>query len=484
MATRYRFSDILKNDVRYMQDIWKPADNKGKNPRLFVFAAGGTGMRVVEALAFLTAAGYMNESRHTIVPILFDFDQENGNLRQAETCLTLYRQLHQSSTATSFFRHRITPLYQNDMSFLFDMERNDESLYDKYRLHDLFKKYDLLKKLSESLFGDLDRPESFLLTSRIGSSSFYGYAPCNYARMLLGDLSQKDDFVKLFSQVGSEDAFVVVGSIYGNTGIASIFELANTLYCHFRSMRKAAVMLLPFFETTTSDISAMDYEDKEMKMRSNDTLKFFTDYHIGDRFNCTYYIGAETLSKLQLQYGGQQQLSPSSIFELLAVAAIGDFMKKTDEELRTQKSFCFSMPRQRPEGFCLNDLCATDVGKKVVGCLTRFSLAMKYVYENDTTVDAGVWSALKCFADLYYQWIESMSSVDGGNGLFLFRLKDSQYAKILIDREFVKHRVLFNAELFNENTFIKAMGRREDGQIERLTRASDYIFDNFISSSL
>lgn len=476
--------NIFRNDGRYMQDFWKPVDDKGKEPRLFVFAAGGTGMRVVEALAILTAAGYMNESRHTIVPILFDFDQENGNLRQAETCLTLYRQLHQSSSASSFFRHRITPLYQNDMSFLFDMERNDDSLFDKYRLHDLFKKYDLLKKLSESLFGDLDMPESFFRMSRIGSSSFYGYAPCNYARMLLGDLSQKDDFVKLFSQVGSEDAFVVVGSTYGNTSIASIFELANTLYYHFRPMRKAAVMLQPFFETTSADISAMDYEDEEMKIRSKDTLKFFMDHQIADKFNCTYYIGAETLSKLQLQFGGQQQQTPFSIFDLLAVTAIADFLKRTDEELRTQKSFCFSMPRQRLEGFCLDDLCATDVGKKVVECLTRFSLAMKYVYENDTTVDDRVWKALKRFADLYYQWIESMSSIDGGNGLFLFRLKDSQYSKILIDREFVKHRVLFNAQLFNKNTFIQALGRREDGQIERLTRASDYIFNNYISSSL
>lgn len=476
--------NIFKNDGSLMQEIWTPVDDKGKEPRLFVFAAGGTGMRVVEALVFLTAAGYMNENQYTIVPILFDFDLENGNLCQVETSLRLYRQLHQNCSETSFFRHKITPLYQNDMSFLFDMERNNDSLFDKYRLHDLFMKYNLLKKLSESLFGDLDMPESFLRTSWIGSSSFISNAPGNYARMLLGDLSQKDDFAKLFSQVGSKDAFVVVGSTYGNTGIASIFELANTLYHHFRPMRKAAIMLQPFFETTSGDFSAMAYEKKEMKMRSKETLKFFADHQIADKFNCTYFIGAETLSKLKMELGGQQQVTPFSVFELLAVTAITDFMKRTDEELRIQKSFCFGMTKQRPEGFCLDDLCATNAGKKVAECLTRFSLAMKYIYENDTDVDDGIWKALKRFADQYYQWIESMSCVNGGNGLFLFRLKESQYSKILKDRELVKHRALFSKQLFNKSTFVKAMGRKDDGLIERMTRASDYIFDNFISSSL
>ncbi|MBO7628774.1 MAG: hypothetical protein J6S87_02360, partial [Bacteroidales bacterium] len=76
-------------------------------------------MRVIEALTMLTAAGYFDEEKYTIVPILFDYDYENPSLLQAEESLRLYRQLHQECGPSSFFSHKITPLYHDDSSFLF-----------------------------------------------------------------------------------------------------------------------------------------------------------------------------------------------------------------------------------------------------------------------------------------------------------------------------------------------------------------------------
>lgn len=458
--------------------------DQNAEPKLFVFAAGGSGMRVIEALTMLTSAGYFDEEKYTIVPILFDYDYENPSLLQAEESLWLYRQLHQECGPSSFFSHKITPLYHDDSSFLFDMEQEDKSLLVKYHLREYFKEHDLLRKLTESLMGDLNAPESILGEHFNNTHAKSGPAPCNYARLLMGDLSHRDDFSRLFNQVHENDAFVVVGSTYGNTGTASIFELAHSLNMHFHSMRKAAVLLLPFFKTTQNDNPFTKFDTEEMKMRSKDTLSFFIKHHIIDRFNCTYFIPAQTLSWITLQSNGQKQHIPFTIFDIMAVTAISDFLRKRDAELSNPNFFHLSLPRHRSEEFCIDDLCAMDSGKRVVECLTRFSLSMKYVHEIQTENDRTFWKHLKRFAEIYYDWIDSMNGIDGGNRLSLFKLRDSKFNQILMDRVFVRKRFGFNKQLFSKEDFIHAMGDSHSPLIEQLTRASNYIFDNYISEEL
>jgi hypothetical protein len=49
--------------------------------KVFVFAIGGTGSRVVKALTFLLASGVkINAER--VVPIFIDPDKSNGDLKQ------------------------------------------------------------------------------------------------------------------------------------------------------------------------------------------------------------------------------------------------------------------------------------------------------------------------------------------------------------------------------------------------------------------
>lgn len=433
-------------------------------------------MRVVEALTILTAAGYFNDSNYTIVPVLFDFDLANANLFQAEECLRLYLQLYKKSGDASFFSHKLTPLYRGDSSFLFDMERQDETLYERYRLHSLFEECDGIGKLAESLMGDIYTFDSFLQKPLEKIHNFTG----NYARLMMGDLSRKDDFCKLFSQVGKNDVFVVVGSTYGNTGTAAIFELANTLSHHFPSMRKAVVMLLPFFE----DRMTAGYDEEEMEMRSKETLSFFHHCNISDKFDSSYCITAQTLSRLSMETGGMQQHIPFTIFDMIAVTAVADFLKRKDEKSLSPKTFYFSMPRHQSEGFNIDDLCAIPVGKRIVDCLTRFSLAMKYVDEEKAGNDGPVWRELGQFAEIYCQWIESMYDVGGGNGLSLFQLRGSQFSQILKDRDLVRRHFLFNSQLFSKKDFIKAMGDKSRPLLEQLTQASDHIFNEYIAENL
>lgn len=48
--------------------------------KLFLFAIGGTGSRVVKALSMLLASGVEMKNTETIIPVIIDPDSANGDL--------------------------------------------------------------------------------------------------------------------------------------------------------------------------------------------------------------------------------------------------------------------------------------------------------------------------------------------------------------------------------------------------------------------
>ena len=234
---------------------------------------------------------------------------------------------------------------------MFDMELGDESLFEKYRLQHIFDEDIKLRKLTESLFGDISTSDSAFQTP-INKICSFACAPFNMARMLMGDLSVKDDFYKLYSEVGEGDAFVVVGAIHGYTGSAAIFSLGNTLNLHFRKMIKAAVLILPPQVIPAHE----NWENDEMVVVAKEMLSFFNSgCFLEDKFNFVYQSDAV----------------------LEATMAIVDVIRKTESNAHGSKSL--------------------EV------CLTRFSQAMENVAgEKKTSLE------LLQFADLFFRWKESM----------------------------------------------------------------------------
>ena len=82
--------------------------------KLFIFAIGGTGSRVLKALTHLLAAGVDIEAQ-TVVPIIIDTDANGGNMAETIDLLNRYRairsHLADTDTAnTTFFKTRIATL--------------------------------------------------------------------------------------------------------------------------------------------------------------------------------------------------------------------------------------------------------------------------------------------------------------------------------------------------------------------------------------
>src|SRR4051812_15151934 len=80
--------------------------------KLFLFAIGGTGSRVVKALSMLLASGVEMKNTDTVVPIIIDPDSANGDLTRTVEILRTYKDIRSKaySSETSFFKVNISSL--------------------------------------------------------------------------------------------------------------------------------------------------------------------------------------------------------------------------------------------------------------------------------------------------------------------------------------------------------------------------------------
>lgn len=469
------------NNEDMINDQWTTIGDGPKRPKLYVFAAGGTGIRVIEALTMLTAAGYMDSTEYDIVPIIFDIDKENGNKHIVDKLLKSYLEIHQNSTVPSFFSHTMVPLYQTEKTFEFlpnNMEMNPK---EKFQWYELFSKDKETAKLTESLFGNVadngDNEEFFI---------YDHFSSLNRARLALGDTSTQDDFYMLLKNVEPKDRFVIIGSLFGNTGAAVLFELTNTLERYFPDIHKAAIMLMPFYNLRTNSIP-----DQCLEQRSKSMLDFLIKIKFHRMTDYTYLIGADTKSFVEFSEGGQQQMTPNSIFEMIAATAVADFTKKEVCHSKGSDSqfLYFSMMRKPEDYYRLSDLIDVDSEKTLVTGLAKFSLAMKFILYNDKNDNDPQTKSLMEFAHHFQRWVDSMRDVGNGNGLRLFYLHDTALHTFIEDVKLTKrdklYSVLHNGQerpLFTSEDFKKAMGNdKEMTLIDKLYQATNYIFANHIS---
>ena len=96
--------------------------------KLFVFAIGGTGSRVLKALTMLLASGVELKNVDRMVPIIIDPDTSNGDLTRTVDILKTYKEIRAKtwSPDAGFFKTEISSLDElGDGSFVSDNFRFD-----------------------------------------------------------------------------------------------------------------------------------------------------------------------------------------------------------------------------------------------------------------------------------------------------------------------------------------------------------------------
>ena len=223
--------------------------------RAFIFAIGGTGSRVLNAMIMQLAAGVRPKTQggqviDSIVPIIIDPHAENAGLQELTRLLDYYRTIRQrihgnleTRQTDGFFSVKIETLKDAEPKitrgdkFYFKMNNVSTQTFSQF-----IKESDM--SLETRHLTDILYSEDEMATNM--KEGFYG-SP-NIGCVALNEFANSEDF-KAFCQAYNEgDKLFFIGSIFGGTGasglplfVSSIRDLASShaVFLHHSESRLA-----------------------------------------------------------------------------------------------------------------------------------------------------------------------------------------------------------------------------------------------------
>ncbi len=197
--------------------------------RLFIFAIGGTGSRVLKSLLMLSAAGVRPVGPDgkpvpnlELVPIIIDPHKSNADLKRTETLLSAYRMLRRQIhgdevNASGFFATKISTLRDImqgspvplDDSFIFNMAAVGSKKFRDFISYDTMNEPN--QALTSLLFADYQL-ENKMSIGFVGSP--------NIGSVALNGIKDSNEFKAFTSVFADGDRIFFISSIFDGTGAA------------------------------------------------------------------------------------------------------------------------------------------------------------------------------------------------------------------------------------------------------------------------
>ena len=324
--------------------------------RLFLFAIGGTGSRVLKSLLMLSAAGVrpLDENGKPvkdleIVPVIIDPHKANEDLKRTEALLNDYRDIRRKlygnePNADGFFANRIVTLREimsnssvtlND-TFIFNLGAVENS---KFRE---FIGYDTMNEANQALTSLLFANYQLENKMNIG---FVG-SP-NIGSVALNEIKDSNEF-KAFSNIFRQgDRIFFISSIFGGTGAAgfpimvkNIRQAANLEGIENRDALSRApiggLTVLPYF-TLEGNKQDQRIATSDFIVKTQSALYYYKNTLTGandSNVNSIYYLGDQVRSKPYLYDPGEHgQRNNAHLIELVGALAPLDFAGVPDSKL-------------------------------------------------------------------------------------------------------------------------------------------------------
>ena len=325
--------------------------------RLYIFAIGGSGERVLKSLAMVLAAGTPIEANE-VIPVIVDNDAESAALKDCERILTAY-----GNTPGD---NGVHTLYVNAFG-------NDASQWPSFCKTVIRKP--ILLNVAGNTIGNLkgiiacpsesNRPEdkdnnAFIRSIAIErdilftnedqtmplTAGFVGNP--NIGSVVLKSLSFTDpQFTSIYSEIHSNDGVIVIGSLFGGTGAAGFPLIVNTFNQITDPTKKpvlGGLAILPYFDTNRAQVasgdvaidrSKWDVKSETFATKTRAALMYYDDYMMG--VDCMYYVGDDKRRVYTHAVGGKAQNNDVNLVELLSAMSIVDFAKQGHAESTVYK---------------------------------------------------------------------------------------------------------------------------------------------------
>lgn len=324
--------------------------------RLFLFAIGGTGARVVRSLTMQLAAGIDGlDSNTEIIPLIIDYDVANGDKSRALNALVTYAQIHYKLYADgvsngklyadNFFMTRITslnkmgtilPSTDADFQINFGVAGGSHTFEDELNLSamNINPGLRMTEDLIHTLYDDSGRDQAEAELKLDLNKGFKGNP--NIGSVVFHKLKEHIAFKQFENAYAAGDKVFIVSSIFGGTGSSGFPEIVNAIRdSHIGALPNAtigAAVVLPYFALqpmgqnaiANGDTGAIDASSFNAKTRA--ALGFYAQ-GLNNKVNSLYYIGDTEQDQYVYSEGQVDQKNEAHIVEFLTASAILDFMK-------------------------------------------------------------------------------------------------------------------------------------------------------------
>lgn len=395
--------------------------------KLYVFAIGGTGSRVLKALTMLLASG-VSVPVDKVVPIIIDPDAAGGNKTDTVNILDLYRQFYSkidhNDKQSTFFRTNIEKLNFPSNDYVLPLGGQTNQLFKNYMQFATFNVED--QALVNMLFSD-DNLNADMTVGFTGNP--------NIGSVVLNQFAQSPQFTEFANDFNPGDKIFIISSIFGGTGASGFPLLLKNLRhidpnLHVPSAQAimdskiGAISVLPYFSLSPGEPGAPDSDTFMSKTKS--ALAYY-DNNLNN-LNALYYIGDPAHQQYDNEPGGAAQRNKAHFIEFASALAIIDFAKTADgltgntvykeygikndtrkikfKDLEMVDYICLSRPMSEFTLFChylrnkLND-----------------SLDQKWINQGQPNYQQEFYgnvshNALNQFIDFYMTWLEEMKEND------------------------------------------------------------------------
>jgi len=308
--------------------------------KLFVFAIGGTGSRVLKALTFLLASGMKLENTDEVIPIVLDPHATNDDLLRTKELLREYSNIRaglQTKPTEGFFSTEIKTLNRSiggnatiADTYVFELQGVQQ---EKFKDYINYEGLDAPNKALASLLFSEENLETKMDIGFVGNP--------NIGSTVLNQFRYSDVFQAFAENFGANDRIFIVSSIFGGTGAAgfpillknirgaqAIGQIPNPAF--LRDAKIGAVTVMPYFSLTTSDNKLIDPASFIAKTKA--ALGYYQK-GVNPSVNALYYIGDDQTKAYTYDPGAGGQKNEAHFVEMASALSIVDFMATPDGSL-------------------------------------------------------------------------------------------------------------------------------------------------------
>jgi len=390
--------------------------------KLYLFAIGGSGSRVVRSLVMLMSAGVeLNATK--IKLMIIDPDRGGGNVKDVLDILSAYKTVNRDLVnQPNDFQNRfctipVEPMFPDNF-YVTGVDEIDKEHRDAGEGEDREQQIAIAfneagmneenKTLFQALYADDERGNDV----KNGSLGRQHVGALGITKLL-----DSVGFRAAFADFAEGDRIFIVSSIFGGTGASGFPMLLRKLVSgvddslqnrqRLIMAQKGAITLFPYFQVAMDGDSQID--GRTFIQKKITTLEYYQKnlqglarlYYLSDREEQPIYPNSS---------GGRDQKNPAHLVEFLAATAVIDFMEMKARIGETQYME-YRMGRRIERRVTFDDL-ASITRNLVRKPMTQLLLMVRYIQLDAFNSDTAWYNVLGSFfrEDAYREGLELLKN--------------------------------------------------------------------------